>query len=53
MVTVGYGDITPITNFEKIFIIFITILTCGVFAYSVNTIGSIFREISLKEAAFQ
>ena len=53
MITVGYGDITPATNYEKVFIIFITIITCGVFAYSVNTIGSIFREITLKEAAFQ
>ena len=52
MITVGYGDITPATNYEKVFIIFITIITCGVFAYSVNTIGSIFREITLKEAAF-
>ena len=39
MITVGYGDITPVTNKEKIFIIFITLISCAVFAYAVNTIG--------------
>ena len=50
MITVGYGDITPITNAEKIYVIFFTLISCGVFAYSVNTIGSIFREVALKSA---
>ena len=52
MITIGYGDITPVTNVEKIFTIFVTLISCAVFAYSVHTIGSIFRDISLKEAAF-
>ncbi len=42
MITVGYGDITPVTVSEKIYCIFITLISCGVFAYVVNTIGSIF-----------
>ena len=37
MVTVGYGDITPKSSDEKIYVIFMTILSCGVFAYAVNT----------------
>jgi hypothetical protein len=42
MITVGYGDITPVSTWEKMFIIFMTLLGSLVFAYTVNTIGSIF-----------
>ncbi len=36
MITVGYGDIIPKNTIEKIFVIFMTLLSCGVFAYCVN-----------------
>jgi len=42
MCTIGYGDITPISNYEKIYAIIMTTVACGVFAYAVNTIGAIF-----------
>lgn len=45
MVTVGYGDISPNTREEKMVTIFLTIISCGVFAFAVNTIDVIFREI--------
>ena len=45
----GYGDITPWTPYEKIYGIFMAFIGCGVFAYAVNTIGSIFQNISNKE----
>lgn len=39
MVTVGYGDITP-TNQIELFVANITMfIACGVFAFSVNSIG--------------
>lgn len=41
MITVGYGDIIPVTSLERMFSVFITLISCGVFAYSVNSIGSI------------
>ncbi|CAD8124933.1 unnamed protein product [Paramecium sonneborni] len=41
MVTVGYGDITPQNYLEMILCIFIMFLSCGVYAYSLNTIGQI------------
>lgn len=41
MITVGYGDITPITIFEKIYVVLVTLVGCGLFAYSVNSIGFI------------
>lgn len=48
MITVGYGDIVPLTSLEKIYVIVMTLISAGVFAYSVNTIGNIFTEYSLK-----
>jgi hypothetical protein len=42
MVTVGYGDIKPVATSEKLFVIFMALLGSLVFAYTVNTIGSIF-----------
>ena len=46
MITVGYGDITPINDIEYIFSIFTMMIACGVFAYSVNQIGTIFKNIN-------
>lgn len=39
MVTVGYGDISPNTDTEKIIVIGLAIISCGIFAFSVSTIG--------------
>ena len=46
MITVGYGDIIPITWIEKIFAIVVMLLACGVFALSMNTIGTIFQDLN-------
>ncbi|KAL4510183.1 hypothetical protein ABPG72_010376 [Tetrahymena utriculariae] len=51
MITVGYGDIIPVTGIEKAICIIIMIISCGVFAYSMNTVGAIlesFNEDSVK-----
>jgi len=37
MLTLGYGDIVPITSPERIFSIVVTLMSCGVFAYSLQT----------------
>ena len=42
MATIGYGDITPITVNEKIFVTFCMLLACGVFSYIIGYLGSIF-----------
>lgn len=44
MSTVGFGDISPTTYYEKIITIFLTIVSCGVFAFAMNTVGTIFRD---------
>lgn len=49
MVTVGYGDIYPVTSLEKCWSIGIIILSCGVFAYFMNTIGSILNNFNSEE----
>lgn len=46
MVTVGFGDIHPVNVYEKSFVIGMTIISCGVFAYCVNSISSIFSQLS-------
>ncbi|EAS04885.3 cation channel family protein (macronuclear) [Tetrahymena thermophila SB210] len=45
MITVGYGDITPMTNIEIGTCIVIMTTACGVFAYSVNEIGTLIQDL--------
>ncbi len=42
-VTVGFGDIRPSTEAEIILCIVTILVSCGVFAYSINSIGFIFQ----------
>lgn len=44
MITVGYGDILPTNNEEKILSVFTMLIACGVFGYSLNIIGTIINE---------
>ncbi|KAM3145530.1 hypothetical protein pb186bvf_002304 [Paramecium bursaria] len=41
--TVGYGDITPQSKYEQIFVIFVAFTLCGMLGYTVTSIGEIFR----------
>ncbi len=45
MITVGYGDVVPVNPGEKIFAIFTMLLACGVFAYTMNTMGTVLSSI--------
>ena len=53
MTTVGYGDITPFTIHEKIYAMFTMILACGVFAYTVGSIGSLVSKQNAIENAYR
>ena len=53
MVTVGYGDISPQNFTERLFAIGLIVLACGMFAYSVNEIGHIVKEMYKNESDFK
>lgn len=40
--TVGYGDFYPVSDVEKVFGTINMAVACGVFAYIVGTVGSLF-----------
>ncbi len=44
MITVGYGDISPQNEVEIILCIFMMLIACGVFAFSINSISKILNE---------
>ena len=41
MVSVGYGDISPVNQNEVIMSILFMLITCGMFAFIINKIGQI------------
>ncbi|KAM3146812.1 hypothetical protein pb186bvf_000966 [Paramecium bursaria] len=51
--TIGYGDISPTTDIEKIYVVSVALLVCGVLAYSISTIGNIFKQMSEKQDLFK
>lgn len=46
MITVGYGDIHPTSTTEKAYGVVIMIISCGIFAYSLNYIGTIIHSMN-------
>jgi voltage-gated potassium channel Kch len=48
ILTVGYGDISPTTDTEKVFCVITSLFTIGVYAYIINRIGTIFKEMNDK-----
>lgn len=53
MSTLGYGDITPKTYIEKIFTIVLVLLSCFVFAFCMNSVGEILKEMGREESLFK
>ena len=41
MATVGYGDLKPLTTYEKLVCIFILISSTGVYAFIINEVSHI------------
>ncbi|CAK69455.1 unnamed protein product (macronuclear) [Paramecium tetraurelia] len=52
MITVGYGDITPQNYIETTICIILMFMACGVFAFSINKIGSILSTINDQKSQF-
>ncbi|CAD8191328.1 unnamed protein product [Paramecium pentaurelia] len=53
MTTIGYGDIIPVNLTERIFCIIMTLISTATFAYSVNSIGQIFQDMSKQSVQFK
>lgn len=53
MTTVGYGDILPRNRYEYLACIFIMLLSCGFFAYILNTITLILADIKSSKRLYQ
>lgn len=49
MTTVGYGDFVPVNEMERTVSLVIIVVSSGVFAYSMNTIGSILNSFNEDE----
>lgn len=47
MAGVGYGDITPISNFEKVYCMGCMIITTGLSAYLIGSLNTIFNRSSI------
>ena len=53
MNTVGFGDITPQNIPEISFTIFFIYIACGMFAYTINSVGIILQNINKNEREFK
>lgn len=53
MTTIGYGDITPKNNTEILFATIIVFIASGVFAYTLNSIGTILGNIEEEEKSLK
>ncbi|CAD8107224.1 unnamed protein product [Paramecium primaurelia] len=51
--TVGYGDIVPQTDLERIFVILMAMVICGLFGYTISSIGNILRQLTEKEQIYK
>jgi hypothetical protein len=45
MLTIGFGDITPVTKEEAIVVFFIELFSCIILGYNISEIGSIITKI--------
>jgi hypothetical protein len=53
MITVGYGDLTPQNSQEVLFTCCAMLIGCGMFAYSINIIGTYTEKISRRNNEFR
>lgn len=49
----GFGDIYPTTTTERVYVIFMTLVSSAVFGYVMNTIGSVFKKRAEMLSKFQ
>ncbi|EAR99211.2 cation channel family protein (macronuclear) [Tetrahymena thermophila SB210] len=52
MITVGYGDIIPVNSQEYLLSILTMLIACGMFGYSLNSIGQILSEMDINNKEY-
>ncbi|EAR82048.2 zinc knuckle protein (macronuclear) [Tetrahymena thermophila SB210] len=52
MATIGYGDLHPVTDIEMIYVSIISLISSGIFGYSLNQIGQIVDSFEKKSEEF-
>jgi hypothetical protein len=45
MLTVGFGDIVPVSSQEAVWMIFVEIISCIAFSYNISCLGSLIGNI--------
>ena len=53
MITIGYGDISPVSVKEKIYVLFMSLICCMVYGYALNAIGTILQDLVKKNSKFK
>ena len=46
MTTVGYGDVVPLEKYEKLYAMATMLISWGIFAYLIGSIGSMIQKQS-------
>ena len=53
MVTVGYGDITPVTPIERVITMINMLVAAGMYAYIINEIGQTVAKYNILAAKYE
>ncbi|KAL4462117.1 hypothetical protein ABPG74_000962 [Tetrahymena malaccensis] len=53
MATIGYGDIHPVNTQEMIYASAVSLISCGIFGYSISQIGEIVAAIQERKETFK
>ncbi len=53
LTTIGYGDITPTTNEQTVYTMFVMILGVGIYGYVIGNISSILSNVDIARIKFQ
>lgn len=53
MSAVGYGDITPVTTDEQRYTMIAMVLSCGIFAYTINSISNIVSRFNKNSGVYR
>ncbi|CAD8147720.1 unnamed protein product [Paramecium pentaurelia] len=51
--TVGYGDLTPQSAYEQLFVILVAMSLCGMLGYTISNIGEIYRSMNEKKQQYK